>query len=318
MNFVQAPEHTWPRVRWILTGPLARFPIHAAGRYSEGKGEIHATVMDRVISSYSSSVRAIIDALENVPVPVNSTKEESMVLVGMEQTPGYSSLQFAQEEINVLAELGASMQLQVAQPASLQKETLSALSDCKIFHFAVHGYTDSSDPSKSALILSDKKVTVESIFEINLHRDKPFLAYLSACGTGQVKHEKLIDEGLHLISAFQLAGFRHVIGTLWEANDKSCVEIARTTYEWMQKQGLSDSSVSEGLHHACRALRSRWIQENEMRAASECGTQFKRSADAILTQEQSRSAQTGARDPRDATGVKELLMHWVPYVHYGI
>lgn len=62
------------------------------------------------------------------------------------------------------------------------------------------------------------------------------------------------------IGAYQLAGFRHVIGTLWEVNDESCVDIERVKYEWMQKQGLSDASVSEGLHRACTKLRSVWSQ----------------------------------------------------------
>ena len=318
LNFVQTPEHVWPRVWWVLTGRLARFPIHAAGRYSEGEGELYATVMDRVISSYSYSMRVIIDAHRNFPVHVNATKEESMVLVGMEQTPGYSSLQFVQNEIDMLAKLGTSMQLQVKQPPSLLKETLSALKSCKIFHFAGHGYTDPLDPLKSALVLSDGKLTVDTFVDINHHQHKPFLAYLSACGTGQVKHEKLVDEGLHLTSVLQQAGFRHVIGTLWKVNDRSCVNVARMTYEWMQKQGISDRSVSEGLHHACRKLRSQWVQENEMRAASRGGTQFKGVADAVSAQKQSRSTQTGVKDPRDATGVDELPMYWVPYVHFGI
>ena len=316
MDFVQTPNHTWPRVWWILTGSLARFPIHAAGRYSDD--EIHATVMDRVISSYSSSVKAIINAHRNLSLATNSGKEESMVLVGMEKTPGYTLLPFAQKEIEVLVKLGASMGLQTKQPPPLLKETLSVLSGCKIFHFAGHGYTDPSNPSKSALILRDGELTVGSIFDINLYHDKPFLAYLSACGTGQVKHEGLNDEGLHLIGACQLAGFRHVIGTLWQVNDESCVDVARLTYEWIQKQGLSDNSVSEGLHHACRKLRGQWVKENDKRAAFRRGSQLKRSEDGTSTPEQSRSAQTGVRDPRDIEPVEELPLHWVPYVHFGL
>ena len=315
LNFVQTPKHTWPRVWWILTGPLARFPIHAAGNYSEGKCEPDATVMDRVISSYSSSVRAIIDAQRNISAPINSSKEGSIVLIGMEKTPGYSSLQFVQKEIDVLAKLSTSTQLQVKRPLSLQRETLSAMIGCKIFHFAGHGYTNPSDPSKSALVLGDGELTAEKIFDINLHQHKPFLAYLSACGTGQIKHKKLIDEGLHLISAFQLAGFRHVVGTLWEVNDESCVDIARMTYEWIQKQGLSDSSVSEGLHHACRKLRKQWFQENAIRAPR-YSTQF--SADTASIPEQSHPAQTEVESLRDLEPVGDLPLHWVPYVHFGV
>lgn len=94
-----------------------------------------------------------------------------------------------------------------------------------------------------------------SLFELNLRSRAPFLAYLSACGTGQVTHNGLIDEGLHLIGACQLAGFRHVIGTLWEVDDKFCVDIAAKTYEWIKNRGLRDESVSDGLHHAVRRLR---------------------------------------------------------------
>ena len=299
LGHTQIPKNSWPRVCWIPTGPLARYPIHAAGCYTDTKS--CDTVLDRVISSYSSSIKALIHTQSSTPS--SSHKPESMVLVDMAQTPDYGPLQFVTQEIELLVNLGPSMQLQVKQPPSNQKEVLADIGgNCKIFHFAGHGYTDPSDPSKSALILSDGRLTVESIFYTNLQQ-QPFLAYLSACGTGQIKHNGLVDEGIHLIGAHQLAGFRHVIGTLWEVNDESCVDIAKRTYDWMQRENLSDRSVSEGLHHACRKLRGQWVQETEMRAASR------------------RGAQTGARNPQDATAVEEveaLPMHWVPYVHFGI
>lgn len=108
------------------------------------------------------------------------------------------------------------------------------INSCKIFHFAGHGLTNPSDPSKSPLFLEDwetEPLTVARLLEINLQKQTPFLAYLSTCGTVQIKRDELIDEGLHLISAFQLAGFQHVVGTLWEINDKSCVDMAITTYK---------------------------------------------------------------------------------------
>ncbi|KAK7220038.1 hypothetical protein V2G26_008041 [Clonostachys chloroleuca] len=50
----------WPRVCWILTGSLARFPIHAAtsSQWTSSNGSSDS-VMDRVISSYSPSIRAL-------------------------------------------------------------------------------------------------------------------------------------------------------------------------------------------------------------------------------------------------------------------
>lgn len=75
---------------------------------------------------------------------------------------------------------------------------------------------------------------------MNLQEWPPFLAYLSACGTGEIKDQKFFDENIHLISACQLAGFRHVIGTLWEVDDETCVHMARMTYE-----GIEDGSATD-------------------------------------------------------------------------
>jgi CHAT domain-containing protein len=74
-------------------------------------------------------------------------------------------------------------------------------------------------------------LTVSSLLGTNLRQHAPFLAYLSACGTGQVGDAKYFDENIHLISGFQLAGFRHVIGTLWTVEDERCLDISRTTYQ---------------------------------------------------------------------------------------
>jgi CHAT domain-containing protein len=41
------------------------------------------------------------------------------------------------------------------------------------------------------------------------------LAYLSACSTAENKIDQLADEVIHLASAFQVAGFRHVAGAMW-------------------------------------------------------------------------------------------------------
>jgi CHAT domain-containing protein len=66
-------------------------------------------------------------------------------------------------------------------------------------------------------------------------------------------------EGVHLISACQQAGFRHVIGTLWEVNDETCVDMARIVYEVMGHGGMTDESVCRGLHNATKELLNRWL-----------------------------------------------------------
>ncbi|KAK8084226.1 CHAT domain-containing protein [Apiospora hydei] len=137
---------------------------------------------------------------QNRPVAPVQHVRDKMVLISMAQTPGHMPLQYASQEVEVL-------QLQVIQPLPHREEVLRVVNDCKIFHFAGHRHTNPSDPSDSALVLADGVLRVADLFEVNLRGNKPFLAYLSACGTGQVKHDGLIDEGLHLIGACQLAGF---------------------------------------------------------------------------------------------------------------
>ena len=78
----------------------------------------------------------------------------------------------------------------------------------------------------------------------------PFLGYLSACHTGSSEADSgaLINKNIHLVNAMQLAGFRHVIGTLWEVSDPVCVEVAKTLYQTIREKGMTGKAVSLGLH----------------------------------------------------------------------
>jgi CHAT domain-containing protein len=150
------------------------------------------------------------------------------------------------------------------------------------------------------LLLEDwdrEQFTVASLLETNLASNPPFLAYLSACGTGQILDETSVDESIHLASAFELAGFRHVIGTLWSVDDRLSVDMARMTYEFLRQGGVKDESVSGGLHHATRLLRDQWI-DNEDAGHRKSGLSSSARDASVLVPEQKR-------------------LHWVPYVHYG-
>ncbi len=320
LGFTQNPSSgCWPHIWWIPTGLLAKFPIHAAGYHSQSSSD---AVLDRVISSYSSSVKTIIYGRRHRPQRTRRSKSEEVILLAMLKTPEQEDLQFAPREIQELEKLFSSRELHVSKPSPYKEQVLSALSNCKIFHFAGHGSTHESDPSGSLLLLKDWKtepLTVASLLKTNLRKQTPFLAYLSACGTGRIKSNEHLDEGLHLISAYQLAGFRHVIGTLWEVNDKSCVEMAKTTYEWMLDHEMNNESVSEGLHHASRRLRGQWI-EDFARETSRRDKGLRKIRHEQVTIRPPDSRQGEARDPRDVElceDTKHIPLYWVPYVHYG-
>lgn len=323
LGFLQAPSgDEWPHVWWVPTGMLCKFPLHAAGRHASGCGE---TVLDRVMSSYSPSVGAILRGRRRRIAAATGTARA--LLVAMQDTPGLSRLQFAEQEVAMLRDLCIKNGFDPIQPKQHRQDVVCQLPSCKIFHFAGHGRADSADPSKSCLLLQDWQrdpLTVAMLLETNIRQDSPFLAYLSACGTGQVKHDKFLDESIHLIGACQLAGFRHVIGTLWEVNDESCVDVARITYTEIWKAGMTDASVCRGLHMAIRQLRQYWLEDHLNTA--QVGSSRKARP---LTSESDVPRTVGSGKLDEGGPTRDVIFcdddddsrrpcEWVPYVHFGV
>ncbi|KAH7234753.1 CHAT domain-containing protein [Fusarium redolens] len=289
-------DDDWPHVWWIPTGRLGRLPFHAFGNHFPGSTE---TVLDRVISSYSSSIQALINGRKHR----SNSAQDKAVLVAMEDTVGQIKLPFVKEEVSTIVNLCKSMNLESCVPNQHKEAVLEELQNCRIFHFAGHGKTD-GNPSQSGLLLTDGILTVSELMDINLRKHVPFLAYLSACGTGQVGGNAFIDESIHLISACQLAGFRHVVGTLWEVSDKSCVEVSRNIYESIRDGGFSDRSVCWGLHKAMRQLRDEWLSTPEQRLDQMgCGDREGIWSRDIVSCDE------------DDEKIEKLV--WVPFVHFG-
>ncbi|KAF4849817.1 putative 30S ribosomal protein S17-like protein [Colletotrichum siamense] len=263
LGFCKRPEgDNLPRLFWILTGSLSRLPFHAAGYHYEDSSD---TVLDCVVSSYGTSIKALLQSRRSSTLKIGRNASREACLVSMQTTPPHggfspSDLEFAEEEIQMLDSLlypivATSL---LSQPG---KETvLHQIEACTAFHFAGHGNTDPLDPSKSCLLLNDwadDPLTVESLTSLRLFDKSPWLAYLSACSTGENRAENLQDESIHLVSACQLAGFPHVVGSLWKIDDQCSSEAATEVYRTIQERGWTDESVALGVHNAARLLRSK-------------------------------------------------------------
>lgn len=109
---------------------------------------------------------------------------------------------------------------------------------------------------------------------------------------------RLSDEGIHLVSAFQLVGFQHVIGTLWEVLDRYCIDIARVVYETLWDEGLTDQALCCGLHSAVKMLRD---GEDIL----------KRNAVSV----DGRDAKLVSLE-RQYGSLRDI--YWIPYIHYGV
>jgi CHAT domain-containing protein len=85
--------------------------------------------------------------------------------------------------------------------------------------------------------------------------DHAAVAYLSACSTAR-SGPALLGEAIHLTSAFQLAGYRDVVGTFWSVSDAVSASIADDVYAAVESTG---GDVALALHTAVRAARSRGV-----------------------------------------------------------
>jgi tetratricopeptide (TPR) repeat protein len=292
-----SPGDPWPHICWIPTGLLSMFPIHAAGFHMAGDS---SSLLDRAISTYSTSIWSVADRRRS-----DREKEPAMRPRVAAFVDSQDDLPYVEEEKNRVLDIWKRTEMQVLQPKPSLSDVLRTLNTCDIFHFAGHGKVNTHDPSQSALRLADGPLTVDSLQRINLRDQKPLLAYLSACGTGRNNDEKLIDENIHLIAACQLAGFQSVIGSLWQVDDESSAYIAADTYDWMRRHDMSLESVAEGLHHACRTLRHKWILATEGSMKKAGGARGERPVHAVASKHE------------DTTIAGHLPLHWVPFVLYG-
>jgi len=66
----------------------------------------------------------------------------------------------------------------------------------------------------------------------------------------------LLDESINLMTACQLAGFRHVVGSLWETYDEYSEVAAGEFYKVLGAAAIiNDRAIAWGVHQASRYLR---------------------------------------------------------------
>ena len=229
----------WPRVWWSPTGPLNFLPLHAAGRYQAQDGRV---VLDRVVSSYTPTIRALLHARSR---PVAAQRR--LLSVAMSRTPGQAPLPATLAEAEALVRrLGGEHPL--VDAAATRGNVGSALASASWAHFACHAHSDPASPSNSHLLLHDRPMSVTEVSRLRLEHAE--LAYLSACSTARGS-AKLADEAIHIASAFQLAGYRHVIGALWSVDDTTAAGVAEGFY-----RRLTDgTSPADALHAVIRSMR---------------------------------------------------------------
>ncbi|KAH7360966.1 CHAT domain-containing protein [Rhexocercosporidium sp. MPI-PUGE-AT-0058] len=246
----------WPRIWWIPVGLMSIFPLHAAGDHS---GKTNDSALDRVISSYATTIRSLSYSRSLNQRPLTSASTNA-VFVAMTLTPNQKDLQFANIEVSQLVDKipQSAVARVVLQNPTFKQDVLSALKICNVAHFSCHGIADPLNPSNSSLLLSDWETNPLTVADVTaLKVTNARLAYLSACHAASNRELDLLDEGIHLTGAFQMAGFPQTIGTLWQVDDERSGIVSQLVWDKMlNPDGTIDfDKAVEGLHHAVRALR---------------------------------------------------------------
>lgn len=317
-------DDNWPHVWWITAGSeLSTLPIHAAGRHVLGSQGIRPsdTVLDRVMSSYNSSIKTIIHGRRHRKQDSSGQSLKDALLISMENTPNQSALPFAQDEVAVLEQLCPSLTCKPSKPYPDREQVLKQLKTAEIFQFAGHGKSDALDPSLSTLFLKDwesNPLTVRDLRDLKLQKNPPFPAYLSACSTGTNSIPRLQDEGIHLVNACQLAGFRHVIGTFAEVPDEHCSAMAETFYKTIRDEGMTDRAVYRGVHRAVRALRDKQV-------ALQSDTEARKQTNADSCDKERPRDGTVVDEDDDLGIMDQGIMaeydranSWISHVHFGV
>jgi len=206
-----------PRVWWCPTGPLTVFPLHAAGSMSDpgsapatdprsapGSDPGSGTVLDRVVSSYTPTLRALLDARRRPPAG-----DPRFLLVGVPDAPGQARLASVDRELDRIHTLYPGRCDVLRRQDATRAQVLAALPQHQGVHFSCHGTQDLARPSRGGLLLQD--------------------GLLTACQTA-IGGVALLDESIHLAAALQMIGFRHVVATLWSVYDRIAGDVTDLLY----------------------------------------------------------------------------------------
>ncbi len=247
----EALVHRARRLLISPDGPLHALPFAALAHQGKTLAErkpIHLEASATVYSAFrrppsSSSPPAAPLAAFGAPVyppPGAQPLADRRIRSAVERGSPLQPLPSSRQEVLHLATLYPEAKIYLGADATEEKAK-EAAPEARIVHFAVHGLLDESLPLNSGLALTIPEPPAEGqdngllqaweIFEsLRLNAD---LVTLSACDTALGKDAG--GEGiLGLTRAFQFAGARSVVASLWSVSDASTPELMRRFYTYLR------------------------------------------------------------------------------------
>ncbi|MEU2717296.1 CHAT domain-containing protein [Streptomyces sp. NPDC007205] len=256
-RLASAGEGMPARVWWCPTASLAMLPLHAAGRYPRGAGDTWPPVgvPYQVVSSYTTTLHSLVMARR----PPTHAASGLLAVALTDTRRGHTPLPGVEVEIRALKECFSGRRMKVlADDACTMEAVRTHLPSYAWSHFACHGKLDMTAPSTSGLCLRDGDMNVLDF--ANLRLEEAELAFLSACLT-HVGSSQLPDEAIHTAAALRMAGYRHVVATLWSIHDQAAPRVAAAFYGNLLAKGADVSNSAEALHLAVAELRKEHLHD---------------------------------------------------------
>jgi CHAT domain-containing protein len=125
-------------------------------------------------------------------------------------------LRFVEWEVQTVTETAKASKHDCSVDTMSNHATVERVTDriqtAHFVHLACHGTQDQTNALNSGFHLSDGKLTISELMDLNL--DKAWFAYLSACETAKSDAQQP-DQVVHVASAMLHAGFKSVVATMW-------------------------------------------------------------------------------------------------------
>ncbi|RSM82745.1 CHAT domain-containing protein [Kibdelosporangium aridum] len=248
--FSELPQRLW----WCPTGRTAFLPLHASGDHSTRRKPKPDTVIDRVASSYTPTVRAL--AQQRRRTLSAAPADARPLVVAMPNTPGFDYLPgAAQEAVDYRERFPRARSL--VEDTATRDAVIGLLDVSPWVHFACHAVQAPGTELRAWLVLADQPLTARDLAAQHL-ADHTDLAFLSSCETAR-GDEELADEMITVAAAVQLAGYRHVIASQWTLTDFTATDFGNDVYgQLTDADGRIDTQdTALAVHHAVHRLRER-------------------------------------------------------------
>jgi CHAT domain-containing protein len=204
-----------PRLHWCTNGGFVFLPLHAAGIY-QGPASVQVCCSDFVVSSYTPTVSALLRAQAQATSVTPNNIDMLLVAEDCAKNLTMGRLASVRKEIRCIEAIAKAKQfgrsVDVISSGATVHQVAERVKSAGFLHLACHGIQDQTNALESGFYLSDGKLTISKLMELEL--DQPWLAYLSACETAK-GDAKQPDQVMHLAAAMLFAGFKHVIATMW-------------------------------------------------------------------------------------------------------